>query len=182
MPTPEEQEQAMIANLERSSGRGMQAWLDVIDGSGFTKHAEQVEHLKTEHALGHGYANLVVHLAKRRTTGEAGTGDLVDAQYRGKEHLRPIFDAIVAAVTSFGTDVEIAPKKAGVSLRRSKQFALVEPTTKTRVDVGLNLKGTEPGGRLEAAGGMCTHRVRITAPTEVDGELIAWLRDAWERA
>ena len=83
----------------------------------------------------------------------------------------------------FGPDVEIAPKKTCVSLRRNKQFALVQPSTKTRLDVGLNLKGRKPEGRLEAAGsfsGMCSHRVRVTSKSDVDAELVSWLEAAYE--
>lgn len=180
MPTPEEQLATMIANLESNSGKPLEWWLDVVDGSGLSKHGEKVAFLKTEHGLGHGLANAVVHLAGRRQ--EDGDDDPVDAQYQGKEHLRPIHDAVVAVVSGFGDDVEIAPKKASVSLRRSKQFALIEPATKTRVDVGINLKGEPPSDRLEAAGGMCTHRVRLTDVSEVDDELMGWLRQAYERA
>jgi hypothetical protein len=108
--------------------------------------------------------------------------DLVEKQYAAKPNLRPIYDAIVSAVSEFGPDVDIVPKQATVSLRRSKQFGLVSPATKSRVDVGINLKG-EPGGeRLKAIGGMCTHTVGVTHEDEVDDELLGWLREAFERA
>jgi hypothetical protein len=79
----------------------------------------------------------------------------------------------------------VSPKKTYVSLRRSKQFALVQPSTKTRLDVGLNLKGVPPAGRLEASGSfnaMCTHRVRVETAADVDAALIGWMRDAYDRA
>ena len=66
----------------------------------------------------------------------------------------------------FGGDVELAPKKGYVSLRRKKQFALLMPSTKDRFDIGLALKGEEPAGMLELAGSwnaMVSHRVRIAA-------------------
>ena len=88
-------------------------------------------------------------------------------------------------IEAFGTDVELSPKKAYVSLRRSKQFGLVQPSTATRVDVGLNLKGVPPKGRLEASGSfnsMCTHRVRLESPRQVDAELLGWLRQAYDNA
>ena len=182
MPTPEEQLQKMMAKLEADSGKPVSWWLDVVDGSGLAKHGEKVTLLKSEYGLGHGYANALVRLATQRQEGGNGEDDLVTAQYQGKEQLRPIHDAIVAAVRWFGDDVECAPKKASVSLRRSKQFALIEPATKTRVDVGINLKGDPPTDRLLEAGGMCTHKVKLSDVAEVDDELVGWLRDAYERA
>lgn len=134
--------------------------------------------------MGHGYANLVAStaLTPAATAGE----DLVSAQYAGRTAaLRPIYDAIAAAVASLGPDVELAPKKTYVSLRRSKQFALVQPSTATRVDVGIQLPGVEPLGRLEPSGSfnaMVTHRVRVEAAAEVDDALLGWLRQAYERA
>jgi len=72
-----------------------------------------------------------------------------------------------------------------VSVRRSKQFALIQPSTATRVDVGLILKKTPALGRLEESGSfnaMFTHRVRLASPADVDAELIAWLRQAYDAA
>ena len=114
--------------------------------------------------------------------------DLVAAQYSGaKADLRPIYDALIEKVKAFGSDVEIAPKKANVSLRRSKQFALIQPSTKTRVDVGIQLK--EPPrtatDRLEASGSfssMVSHRVRLERVEDIDTEVVAYLREAYERA
>lgn len=108
---------------------------------------------------------------------------LIEAQYAGKKDaLRPILERVLETVRPFGPDVDIAPKKTSVSLRRSKQFALIEPTTATRVDLGINLTGTAPAGRLEVAGGMCTHRVRSTSAEDGDAEVVAWLREAYDQA
>ena len=138
--------------------------------------------LKEQHGLTHGYANLVVHAAREQAAGgPVPEQDIVTAQYIGKEGLRPIYEALIQIVSDFGGDVELAPKKAGVSLRRSKQFALIEPTTKTRIDIDINLKGTSPTDRLKAAGGMCTHKVGVTSLDQVDDELSGWLQEAYQR-
>ncbi len=116
----------------------------------------------------------------------AGSGDLIAAQYAGaKAALQPIYDALIKAVEKFGNDVEISPKKAYVSLRRNKQFAIVQPSTKTRVDVGVNLKDVEATDRLEASGSfnaMVSHRVRVTENSGVDKQLIGWLKKAYEQS
>jgi hypothetical protein len=41
-----------------------------------------------------------------------------------------------------------APKKVSVSARRAKQFALMQPFTKTRIDAGLIRKGRQSTSRL----------------------------------
>ena len=104
-----------------------------------------------------------------------------EAQYAGaKSALRPLYDQLLQEVRQFGKDIEVSPKKAYVSLRRNKQFATIQPSTKTRVDVGLNLKGVAPSGRLQAATGMVSHKVAVTAAKDIDTNLKKWLRQAYE--
>jgi len=177
--------ETMIRNLEEKTGKSMAQWVAVVKTPGPKKHGEIVKFLKETHDMGHGYANLVAHAAAGLVGDDAtAPEDLVAAQYAGdKAALRPMYEALVEAVGGFGADVEISPKKTCVSLRRSKQFALIQPTTKTRLDVGLNLKGVPPAGRLEPSGSfsaMCTHRVRVEAPAQIDAELIGWLKDAYK--
>lgn len=184
---PEDAEATMIRNLEEKWGKPLADWINLVTASKLTKHGEIMKLLKGEHGLTHGYANLVAHKARAALEGGAATGDdLVAAQYSGpKSALRPIYDKLAEAIAGFGQDVEFAPKKAYVSLRRKKQFGLIQPSTRTRVDVGINLKGEPPTERLEASGSfnaMVSHRVRIGDAREVDAELVGWLRDAYDRS
>lgn len=176
----------MIANLEKNTGKPLAEWVAVVHASGLSKHGEVVKFLKTEHGFTHGFANLVAHEAKGSAAASlAETTDLVAEQYKGKENLRPLYDLLIAEINKFGKDVEAAPKKAYVSLRRGKQFAILQPSAKTRLDIGLNLKDVEPQGKLEAAGNwnsMCSHRIRITEIKEADAEVIKWLKMAYENS
>jgi hypothetical protein len=183
--SPEEMKAAMIAGLREKSGKSLEEWLRIVKASGLSKHKEIVSLLKSDHGLTHGYANMIALQALQSDSHTAGDTDaLVTAQYAGaKAKLLPVYEAVVAAVRGFGKDVEVSPKKAYVSLRRNKQFALVQPSTASRVDVGLVLKGVEPEGRLEASGSfnaMVTHRVRVSKPEEVDRELMGWLKQAYQ--
>jgi Domain of unknown function (DUF5655)/Domain of unknown function (DUF4287) len=186
MASMDQAEQTMVANLARQTGRTLEEWIGIVRGDGLAKHGEIVKKLKTQHGLTHGYANLVAHKAMKSDAGSADAGDLIEAMYAGdRAALRPIHDRIMREVAGFGGDVEVAPKKGYVSLRRSKQFALIQPSTKTRVDVGLVLKGEPAAGRLENSGSfnaMVTHRVRIAAAKDVDAELLGWLRRAYGEA
>ena len=54
-----------------------------------------------------------------------------------------------------------------------------------RLDLGLNLKGVAPKGRLEAAGSwnaMCTHRIKLATAADIDAEVKAWLKQAYDAA
>jgi hypothetical protein len=175
----------MIANLEANTGKSLDQWIGMARASGHAKHGQMVAWLKADQGLTHGYANLVAHKAFASDAGSSGDDDLMAAMFAGpKAAMKPAYDKAAAFVQ--GLDgVEFAPKKGYVSLRRSKQFALLQPSTKDRLDVGLVLKGVEPTGRLEAAGSwnaMVTHRVRVASVDEVDAELEGWLRQAWAAA
>lgn len=182
--SPDEMAASMIANLEEKTGKSLEQWIEIARKAELEKHGQIVKYLKTEHGMTHGYAGLVAHKTLQTDTWTHDGDDLVTAQYSGpKAELRSIYDDLVSKVAALGGDVEISPKKSYVSFRRSKQFAIVQPSTKTRVDVGINLKGVDPTDRLEASGSfnsMVSHRVRITEPAEVDTELIDWLRKAYE--
>jgi hypothetical protein len=183
--SPEEIRAGMIATLPEKTGKSLEEWLAVLRASKLSKHKEFMGLLKNEHGLTHGVANLIALRATQPEDQAAGDTDaLVDSQYAGaKAVLRPIYDAVLAAVHKFGKDVEVSPKKAYVSLRRGKQFAILQPSTASRLDVGINLKETEPAGRLEASGSfnaMVSHRVRVSKLAEVDAELLKWLKKAYD--
>lgn len=174
----------MIKNLEGKTGMPLSRWLTIVKEMGPLKHGEVVSALEARHGLTHGYANLVAHSAGGVLSEGAAEGeDLVASQYSGeKAALKPLYDRLIDAVQGFGGDVEIAPQKAYVSFRRSKQFAIFQPSTKARPDVGINLKGVPPTVRLEASGSfnsMVSHRVRVEQSSDVNAELIGWLREAY---
>lgn len=187
MSSPDAAAQTMINNLQEKTGKSLDQWLKILAKQRFEKHGEIVKWLKSEHAVTHGFANLIAHMHRDAVASDSeGEVDLVGVQYKGpKAGLRPVYDAIIKVVSSLGTDVEVAPKKAYVSIRRSKQFALVQPSTKDRVDVGINLKGQPPTARLEKSGSfntMVSHRVRVTKKGEVDADLKRWLKKAYDAA
>lgn len=178
--------QSMISNMPAKTGKSLEQWVAIAKKSKLQKHGQIVKHLKDDHALTHGYANLVAHTLLKSaasTSGESGD-DLIAAQYAGpKADLKPIYDALIAATNKLGSDIELAPKKAYVSLRRNKQFGLIQPSTKARVDLGLNVKGHPTTDRLEASGSfnsMCTHRVRLESVKDIDAELKGWLKAAYD--
>jgi hypothetical protein len=172
--------QSMIDNMPEKTGKKLEAWLKILEKVNFEKHSMAVNFLKTEYGVTHGFANTIVTLSKAPPS---CSEDLVANQYSGKEVLKPIYEMLLCAINKFGDDIVITPKKASVSLIRKRQFALIKPATKTRIDLGLKLKGVEVQGRLEGSGPfgtMCTHRIQLKNITDVDEEVIRWLSKAYE--
>lgn len=185
MSSVDEATQTQIRNIEAQTGKSLDELIQAGLATGITKHKELQAFFTNEYGLTFGNANVLAVFTRDKMKGAAGEEEnFVEAQYADKKAaLRPIYDALVAAVETFGDDVEIAPKRTYVSLRRKKQFGLIQPGA-GRVDVGINLKGMEPVGRLEKSGSfnaMVSHRVRVGGVESVDDELIGWLRQAYEQ-
>ncbi|QCX40609.1 DUF4287 domain-containing protein [Aureibaculum algae] len=174
--------QTMIDNMPEKTGKSLEQWKSILQSKDFEKHGEAVKYLKSEHQVTHGFANTIATLSKENNdTAE----DLVTNQYKGKEGLFPIYEKLIATVKSFGNDVTITPKKTTVSIIRKRQFALIKPATKTRIDLGLKLKDVPTTDRLENSGPfgtMCTHRVKLNSTAEIDKQLFNWLKEAYEKA
>ncbi len=47
-------------SIERTYGKPIAEWKDLIRAAGITKHMELVGWLKSEHSMGHGHANALV--------------------------------------------------------------------------------------------------------------------------
>jgi hypothetical protein len=155
----------------RSSGadrdeRSLRAWLS---GQGVTGYPQQL--LVFERF---GYPGFLI----------ASADQLIDGQYSDRMQLRPILDRVLEAVATLG-EFTIQARKGYVSLVGPRRtFAVVRPTTKQRVDLGLRLEGGAPGGRLRNAGGLAnesiTVRVELASPDAVDEEAVSLLRLAYQ--
>lgn len=174
--------QTMIDNMPEKTGKSLAEWKAILATKNFAKHGEAMNFLKKEQGVTHGFANMIIQLSKdNQDTPE----DLVGKQYIGKEALKPIYDKLLEVILALGDDITKTPKKDSVSLIRKRQFALIKPATKTRIDLGLKLKGkaeTERLGNSGPFGSMCTHRVKLETAAEVDEELVSWLKEAYEGA
>ncbi|MCA0133548.1 DUF4287 domain-containing protein [Winogradskyella alexanderae] len=174
--------QTMIDNMPEKTGKSLDEWKKILKENSFTKHSEGVNYLKSKHGVTHGFANTIISLSKEDN---ASKDDLVKSQYNGKEVLIPIYYKLIEYVQTLGSDVKISPKKGSVSIIRKRQFLLIKPATKTRIDLGFKLKDQPITERLENSGPfgtMCTHRVRLSDKLEIDNQLKQWISEAYEQS
>ncbi len=190
--SPQDMMRAIITNLPARTGRSFDEWValtseQAINQLGMSKSGEVITWLKREYGLGHSTAFIIATEALKPADYVAPTDEqIIAAQYTGaKAALRPIFERVLASAQSLGGDVRIEPRQTYVAFARAKQFALVQPSTKTRVDLGLVLPGVAPSERLAAStnfgSGSINRRVALVTPADIDAEVEGWLRQAYEQ-
>ncbi|KYG81681.1 uncharacterized protein DUF4287 [Roseivirga ehrenbergii] len=185
MATPEEMAQTMINNLPEKTGKSITEWRALLATSGLQKHGEIIKLLKGEHGVTHGFANLIAQLYLKPDLLENKVAENPDEDLlAGKEAIAEVYKKAKALFENANGEVEFAYKKTYISLRTpKKQFGLLQPSTKTRVDIGLNLKGVEPEGIVAAAGSwnsMVTHRIKLSSVEDVDASLATWVQKAYD--
>src|SRR6185503_18433083 len=138
MADPAKALETQLANIQQRSGKSLKELSAIIASSGLAKHGEIRDMLKKKLGLGHGDANVVVHVVLKSDGASAAAeqglspDEVLDGLYTGpKAALRPIHDKLMLQIRKFGA-FEVAPKKTYVSLRRKKQFAMIGPATNTR--------------------------------------------------
>ena len=175
----------MIENLKEKTGHSLDEWKKIIAKQGCAKHGEIVKFLKETHSVTHGYASeIALKVLGSDADSTNNTDELIVNQYKGKEHLKPFYDTIISEIEKFEGNFEIAPKKTYVSLRRKKQFIILNPASKTRFEIGFNLKGTEAKGKLiaEKPDGICSHKINLSDMTDIDQEVMDWIKIAFDNA
>jgi hypothetical protein len=177
--------QAYLDNIQAKTGKTANDFKAMASEKGLATTGEILSWLKSDFGLGHGHAMAIVHLIVHEKDLKASPDDKVLKLFSGnKEKWRKCYDEIVKRIIGFGEDASTSTGQTYVNLLRDgKKFAIVQPSTAERLDIGIKLKAVEPAGRLEAAGSwnvMVTHRVRISDPEQIDGELFEWLKQAYD--
>lgn len=176
----------MEKGLLDKTGKPLEHWIKVVKGTSLAKHTDIVKFLKTEHQFTHGFANFVALKSRAADAASHDPQELVKSQYSGgKEILKPIYDYLISRVHELGSDIEVAPKKANVSVRRKRQFLLIQPSTRTRIDLGLKLSHCSPHERLLDSGNfgsMCSHRMEVFSSEDIDDVVLTYIKQAYSQA
>jgi hypothetical protein len=178
--------QAYLDNVKAKTGKSPEDFKKLAAQKGLTKHGDIMAWLKADFALGHGHANAITHVILRSDEPAPPLDDQIAKHFSGgKAGWRKAYDGLMGKLEKFGSDITVSPTKSYISiLRNNKKFAIVQVTS-DRLDIGIKLKDAPSERRFEESGAwnaMVTHRVRITDAKQMDAELIAWLRQAYDKA
>ena len=179
--------QSYLDNIKAKTGLTPADFRRLAEEKGLTEASEVVAWLKKDYGLGYGHAGAIWHLIGHADDIKASPQDRLARLFAGKKAVwRKPYDALAAKIAKFGPDVEISSNMTYINVvRKGKKFAILQPSAAGRFDIGIKLKGAKPTRRLEAAGSwnaMVTHRVRISDSKQIDKEVLAWLKQAYEAA
>jgi hypothetical protein len=179
--------QAYLDNIQAKTGCTLADFRALAAKKGLTQYPEVMNWLKTDFGLGYGHANAIAQLLVNADKFQVSPDDKLAAHFKGdKARWRETYADLVEKLAGFGNDFKVAPTSSYISLLRgAKKFGILQIATASRIDLGIKLKGTASTERLEASGtwnNMVTHRVRINSADQIDGELLSWLKQAYETA
>lgn len=179
--------QAYLDTVKAKTGKTPDDFAKLATEKGLTKHGEIVSWLKTDFGLGHGHANAIVSVLLKSESRKASPDEKLERLFAGKKAVwRESCGALITKIKAFGPDIETSANETYVNvLVGKKKIAVLQPSSAVRFEIGIKLKGVIPEGRLEAAGSwnsMVTHRVSISDPKEMDAEVLAWLKRAYDAA
>lgn len=169
--------------LRATTGEDVATWNERIRATGLDGEPEVRAWLAERGITGYAQMLLVMERFGYPAFLRASADELIDAQYSAKPELRPVYDAVVTAALGVG-ETHVQARKGYVSLVGPRRtYAVVQSSTKRRVDVGLRLPGREAGERLLPAksigNGDCTVRFGLTSVDEVDDDVVDLLAETW---
>jgi len=179
--------ETQLINIQNKTGNNLDELRKLILESGLQKHGEIRQMLIDKFSLGFGDATMLVHFALQtdgQTAAEASQSsieEILEEIYSGsKSSLRPLHESVMKKVEELG-EFTIAPKKGYLSLRRKRQFAMIGPGSKNRLEIGLNMKGIPPTERLveQPAGGMCQYKIYLGSEEDMDLDFLNYLQIAF---
>ena len=179
-------EQKIIDAMKDETGATTKTWSTRLKKCGVEKRNDMIKWLKTEHGLKHNYASVAVgvHLNGGKPV-YADAGNLLDNQLKGKEAMRPLYEAVEKAVLKWNPKVEVHPTKTYVSFRGKREFAVAAIKSK-EIRVGFDLDDAPFAGKLEKAKSLGAmprigHMLVVKEKSDAGAELTKSLKAAWKR-
>jgi hypothetical protein len=179
--------QAYLDNIKAKTGKTPDDFRALAAQKGLTQYSEVMAWLKSDFGLGHGHANAIAQLLVNAEKFQASPDDKLAEHFAGgKARWHETYASLVRRLADLYDDFRATPTRSYISfLRGEKKFGIIQISAADRIDVGIKLKGVTPTARFEAAGtwnNLVTHRVRISAPDQIDSEVLAWLKKAYDSA
>ncbi|MEH0196734.1 DUF4287 domain-containing protein [Caulobacter sp. CCNWLY153] len=173
------------ASLERDTGKTLEQWVEIVRRDcKETKPKARVDWLKANHGLG---VNRAAHILGAAFPSELGWDDAEGL--RAALWTDPASSAILAAIEAAVADfpgLVTGQRKAFTAWSSKVQFAAAKPVKGGTVSLGLALTPDASPRLSEPKNESWSERLKaklsLASPAEVDDEVKALLKAAWDRS
>jgi len=175
-----------LANLEKRTGKSLDEWIAIARTCPETKHRARLKWFKDNHGLLQNSASMVLNRAFPSQEGMAwNEPEGLRAALWTDPASTAIFEKIEALVKGL-PEIAGGQRKGYTSWSHKVQFAAVRPRPKGTVRLGLAVDPSasprlEPA-RNEGWSERLKASVNLLNPADVDAEVEALLKQAWERS
>lgn len=172
------------ASLERDTGKTLPEWMAIAKTCPETGHRARLKWLKDEHGLLQNRASQVLGEAFPSGAGWGEPEALIDALWTDPAS-RAIYEALDKRAMGLEGTLRTA-RKGYTAWSRKVQFVAARPVKGGKAMLGLAV-APEASPRLQAPKNeswseRLKARVALSSPAEVDKEIAALLKAAWEKA
>ena len=172
------------AGLERDTGKTLDEWVAIARACPETGHRARLKWLKDNHGLLQNHGSQVLSEAFGSTMSWQEPSKLIEALWIDPAS-RAIFEAVDAAARAPNEVIQTA-RKGYTAWSRKVQFAAARPVKGGKLMLGLAVT-LEASPRLEALKNeswseRLKARVLLSTVSDVDAEIAALLKAAWERS
>ena len=185
MPTPDEMLSAVADSMAERTGRTLSEWVALVAGSGVDPLDQNAVRrwLREVHGVRQNSQWAIADAAARAAGWvRPSVEDYIDWQFTGKKAaLRPVFDAVRELAMALGDDVTIEGRGTYVPFVRGRQFAATATTAAASTSACACRIRRRRAAAARHRAGPATHKLALTAVADVDDEVAALLRTAYDQ-
>ena len=185
--TPDDMLSAVSQSLATRTGRSLQEWLVLVEASGLDPLDQNAVRgrLRREYHVPQNSQWAIADAAARSAGWVPPTvPEYLDRQYAGAQAaLRPVYEALAAAIGKLGDDVSVEGRGSYIPFVRGMQFAAIAAAARDRVDLGLRFTDPPDAARLQESSGpgQATHKVALRSVDEIGDQVLYLLHVAYEQ-
>lgn len=187
MTSPSDMMESVTDSMKERTGKTLEEWVLVVLASGVDPLDQKAVRnwLKDNHNILQNSQWAIADAAARAAGWvRPSVEGYIDSQYQGeKAALRPVFDSLREIIEGMGEDVTAEGRGGYTPFVRKRQFAAVQASTKTRIDLGLRFKDAPESELLSTRSlpGQSTHKVGLNLVKEITDQVVGLIRLAYEQ-
>lgn len=179
---PKQMGEAIIRNMKAKTGRSIEGWIDVVSSTNLREKKEVMEFLKKEQGLGHFQAQKVFeHFLG--SDDYANPNAFVDQLFSSKQ-TRELYEFAKSKILEIDKGINVQPCQTYIPFYGKNQFALLAPSGKDALVLGLHLPDEGTSSEFTAPCKLGSKRINrqiiLSITSDLSASVLAAIRSAYQ--